>query len=503
MPKQIIKSQQSGLNGVDILNSVFIKKNGITEFSFVELPQQHDFGIDGILNIFENNIISRIFPICQVKATKDDYITFTKEDYEELQKNHSLIILFAVNKSFSNKPKVGYYFPQFQEHFRTVSKFPYFISCTKKSKKELLENIIKYNEELNNKIARNINSEKSLKGGDLSKVELNDGWVMDHIKDKNYGFSNDKLDNFNMNFNMSFPLEDTIAKDQSENLKLFFQLKKDEVEIDIKYLTKFDPSISMPFMDFKNAKCGKTILKQPILREFILILDIGGKTIRQKVETFQSIEKNCLILRTASDIVKPTFKITIETLNSTSIHFELVRENITRIDEIFNIYSFLNSNGVLGFYEEKEYGKELLFETNEFHSMNHLIDLEHFEVIKKIYLLDKFYSNELKSFGIELSYPFSKYSNDDMLNLLALSENLEKPTFFVKPNNNELITPELLFNNTFYSNGVYRIFTIQNKTIKLISDGEFLVKKYNETNGRYLIQKLDNLNTRLELDETN
>ncbi len=78
MPKFTSNSQQIGKNAVKLLNRKLSTDDFDVNFDFVETPQQHDYGLDGYLNIFKNNKIQDILVFAQVKGILNPNSKLTK-----------------------------------------------------------------------------------------------------------------------------------------------------------------------------------------------------------------------------------------------------------------------------------------------------------------------------------------------------------------------------------------------------------------------------------------
>ncbi len=86
MAKKISDSQKIGNIAVDVLKYKLMhevnSEDGV-EFIFVEIPQQFDFGLDGLLNIFCKDEFQPITPFVQVKGTNTAKKSESKKKMEE------------------------------------------------------------------------------------------------------------------------------------------------------------------------------------------------------------------------------------------------------------------------------------------------------------------------------------------------------------------------------------------------------------------------------------
>jgi hypothetical protein len=341
MSGKITKPQQSGFNGVNILNFVFLKKGCEVEFSFVETPQQHDFGIDGYLQIFENNQATlNIVPYCQVKTTTENNITFTETDFNNLKECSSLVILFAIFNSFSEKPIVGYYFPQFNDRIMNINKIPNYICCTYDSKKLLLENIKKYQHELNNRILIKQNIKNWEMGTSLKHADLGDGF----FAVKNI-LGDDKVIS-------TAPVKGKIRieKTKAKEFERLINLKVDKVILD-SGITKIDfgkfgeyNKINYNGLDKKSIG---GIFKNYIPKSMEITFVRENKILSQIVECYSSIEFNCTIAATPLENFNALFDFEIRVHSDgcySGLKFYPRFDRMKKLENVAEVYEFFLRN---------------------------------------------------------------------------------------------------------------------------------------------------------------
>lgn len=211
MAKKISTSQKIGNNSIDVfkykLKNEVNSKKGV-EFIFVEIPQQFDFGLDGLLNIFCKDEFQPITPFVQVKGTNTAKkseskkknggilgykIDISDQEWYELKNRHELVILIGVN---TKTEEVYYVFPKFEEKPESwyLHNFPAEnkLEPNQESKQNLFQKIQYFQGEIAKQNQREGNSIALSKGENFPLVngfeaEITSSGLSVIHKDKEYG----------------------------------------------------------------------------------------------------------------------------------------------------------------------------------------------------------------------------------------------------------------------------------------------------------------------------
>lgn len=528
MSKKISLQQQSGQNAVQILKSRMLMKRQKIEFAFVEVPQQDDFGLDGILNIFVDNIYQNINPICQVKGTKNERIKIEKEDLEDLKSKNTLSVIFGVNNTLGDNSKVGYFFPQCETlktkkvtkkskiklwETKKVNNFPHFLENTEQSKIEFWQNIQKFEDERMNKINQKLNS---LDLQNLGKLKLHNDFEYNTVKKI---ITHKTQESVKIKIELNF--ENKTAEENinwQKNLTLFLNNQKDEFQIEKNLITNFEQLDGWVIGNnvSKFTEDG-IILCREVLWEGEVMFKKNEKNIVLNCRSWQSVEQNCLVLEYGNQELDDfSFRLYLigysgdNSKISEKIEFKTdprKSKNLLKINEFYSFWESQSENENLEIWMRNNFSFGFLCDLK----LNGLVKgfpqreiIEHFAIFKSIF------AGELEENNVEIKMP-DDYSEEDKVAICELGEIVNK----LKPELENLVVwrtfeteefekyvnhqKSVLVGNSFREKLPIKAVVFQNKKFTLYSQIS-KVKDF-DVNERKILFEVKSLNLEIQSTE--
>ncbi len=453
------------------------------EFSFVEFPQQDDFGIDGVLNIFVDNIYQHSNPICQVKGTMNDedgIIQLSSKDLQDLQNKNTLSIVFGINNTLGDNSQVGYFFPQCENlKNKKVNNFPHFLENSEKSKIELWENIEKFEIERMNKIKQKQNS---LDWQNDNKIKFINNFELNNLDYKTLSITHPSQESVEMKIELNFKNQ-TEAGNWGKDWEKFHTNQKDELQIKKELITNFE---QVDGWEIGNTVSRLTIdgifLGREILWEGEIMFKKSGKNLILNCQTWWSVEQNCLVLESGK-FEGFHFRFYLNNQldpNSQKINGKMkFNVNLKKLQDVVKIDEFYD------FWESESENLEIWKKENLHFSFqcntkpkSLITDLPQREFIKYFAVFKSFFKQELENNEIEIKMPHD-YSEEDRIAIFSLGwlvsqfksklenfviwENFEPKEFEKYMNNGK----NILIGNSFRGNLPIKTVVFQNKKFNL------------------------------------
>jgi len=473
------------------------------EFSFVEFPQQDDFGIDGILNIFVDNVYQNINPICQVKGTKDERIKIEKKDLEDLKSKNTLSVIFGVNHTFGDNSEIGYFFPQCETlKTKKVSEFPHFLENSEKSKIELWQNIQKFETERINKINQKLNSFDLQNFG---KLKLHNDFEFD-AKNSSITHKTQKSVETILQLNLE-SLSELEQEKWHRDWELFHTNQKDEFQIKKELITVFEQRNGW---EIGNTASRLTVdgifLGREILWTGELMFKKSDKNLVLNCRSWWSVEQNCLVMEYGNQELDD-FSFRLYLNNQLIDNVAKISEKILFKIDLKKSKNFVKINEFYSFWESQSENENLEVWMRNSFSFSFLCDLElndlvkgfpQREIIRYFAACKLFLEQELEENQIEIKMP-DTYSEEDKVAIFTLGEIVNK----LKSELGNLVVwitfkPEeftkyvkfqksLLVGNTFSGNIPIKTVYFQNKKLTLYSQNSKAVD-FNITERKILFE---------------
>jgi hypothetical protein len=472
MAKNISDSQKIGQMAVTILNCKLIYDlDSRIEFAFVEIPQQHDYGLDGFLNIFDKKKFQNITPFVQVKGTNTEIKNKTKTlgykisisvaEWNDLKSKKELSILIGIN---TKTREVRYVFPKFEDKPTSLylQNFPHTLDNNQQSKKDLWQKIKEFQAKITTENQQELNSISLSKGKNIPLINGFEAKITDS------GLAIVHAGSKAVNINLSSKFKDPEEKKEfREQFTLYGMGLKDKIIFPKDKITNLEQLNGWELGDQAESLAGDIVFSRPPYYTGPILLQTNSNPIELDANYYFSVESQSMVIESILSKDEACFWFHIDSKGCFS--YQINRNKISSPLKLFSIYGFLNSlsSEEVTVKLKKGFGFKEIYTFKVDEIIPKEID---YDLLRCFAEVESAFSNTLLEKNIQLNLP-EKHNESDRKAICVLGLTLNNMEFYVvfedkdQYEKGKELRPEGRMDN------LYKYVTFQDKIITIIAGG--------------------------------